>query len=71
MKDKSEYCLSDLKQVSIEDLVKELTSREGVTTQTVSWGKRYPDLSHDEWGLRIGPAKIIIIKTFKRKDGYK
>lgn len=40
-------------------------------SQTVSWGKRFPDLSHDEWNLRTGPATIIIIETFKRKDGYK
>jgi len=61
----------DLKNVKIEDLVEELTSREDVTMQTVSWGKRYPDLSHDEWNIRTGPAKIIVIKTFNRKDGYK
>lgn len=66
-----EYCSLDLKHVKIEDLVEELTSREEVTMQTVSWGKRFPDLSHDEWNIRTGPAKIIIIKTFKREDGYK
>ncbi len=66
-----EHCSLDLKHVNIEDLVEELTSREGVTMQTVSWGKRYPDLSHDEWNIRTGPAKIIVIKTFNRKDGYK
>lgn len=43
----------------------ELLSREGVTRQTVSWGKRFPDLSHDEWNIRTGPATIIIIKTNK------
>jgi hypothetical protein len=62
---------SNLKNVKIEDLINELLSREDVTSQTVSWGKRFPDLSHDEWNIRTGPAKIIIIKTFKRKDGYK
>lgn len=61
----------DLKHVKIGDLVKELLTREGVTRQTVSWGKRFPDLSHDEWNIRTGPAEIIIIKTFERKDGYK
>ncbi len=61
----------DLKKIKIGDLVNELLSREGVTSQTVSYGKRFPDLSHDEWNLRTGPAKIIIIKTFERKDGYK
>lgn len=66
-----EYSRQDLKNIKIEDLIKELLSREGVTSQSVSWGKRFPDLSHDEWNLRTGPAKIIIIKTFKRKDGYK
>lgn len=65
------YCSLDLKHVKTGDLVEELASREGVTTQTVSWGKRFPDLSHDEWNIRTGPAKIIIIKTFNRKDGYK
>lgn len=59
----------DLKNIKIEDLVDELISREGVTLQTVP--KRFPDLSHDEWNLRTGPATIIIIKTFKRNDGYK
>lgn len=67
----SECYRVDLKNVKIDDLVEELLSREGVTSQTVSWGKRFPDLSHDEWNIRIGPAKIIIIKTSGRKDGYK
>lgn len=55
----------DLKNVRLEELVNELLSREGVTRQTVSWGKRFPDLSHDEWNIRTGPATIIIIKTNK------
>lgn len=66
-----ECCVSSLKHVKIGDLIEELLSREDVTLQTVSWGKRFPDLSHDEWNIRTGPAKIIIIKTFERKDGYK
>ncbi len=53
---------ANLKNVKIGDLVDELLSREGVTSQTVSLGKRFPDLSHDEWNIRTGPAKIIIIK---------
>lgn len=61
----------NLTNVKIEDLIKELLSREDVTWQTVSWGERFPDLSHDEWNIRTGPATIIIIKTSKRKDGYK
>lgn len=69
--EESEYYKPDLKDVKIGDLVEELLSREGVTLQTVSWGKRFPDLSHDEWNIRTGPAVIIIVKTFKRKDGYK
>lgn len=67
----SKCCDQDLKNVKIGDLIEELLSREGVISQTVSWGQRFPDLSHDEWNIRTGPAKIIIIKTFERKDGYK
>lgn len=66
----SESVKLNLKNVKMGDLVEELLSREEVTSQTVSWGERFPDLSHDEWNIRTGPAKIIIIKTFKRKDGY-
>jgi hypothetical protein len=69
--EESECHKPDLKNVEIGDLVEELLSREDVTRQTVSWGKRLPDLSHDEWNLRTGPVEIIIIKTFERKDGYK
>jgi len=67
----SECYIPNLKNVKIGDLVEELLSREEVTSRTVPHGKRFPDLSHDEWNLRTGPAKIIIIKTFERKDGYK
>lgn len=69
--EESECYKQNLKNVKIGDLIEELKSREDVTSQTVSWGKRFPDLSHDEWNLRTGPAVIIIVKTFKRKDGYK
>lgn len=62
---------SELKGVSISDLVNELLEREEVISRTVSHGERFPDISHDEWNIRTGPAKIIIIRTFKRKDGYK
>ncbi len=62
----------DLKNVHIKDLIEELLSREDVISRSVPHGKRFPDLSHDDWGsLRIGPAEIIIVKTFERKDGYK
>jgi hypothetical protein len=67
----SKCCDQDLKNVKIGDLVEELLSREDVTSQTVSWNQKFPDLSHDEWNIRAGPAKIIIIKTFERKDEYK
>lgn len=67
----SECYRTNLKNVKIGDLIEELLSREDVTSQSVSWGKRFPDLSHDEWNIRTGPAKIIIIKTLERKDGYK
>lgn len=66
-----EYINPNLKNVKTKDLVDELLSREGVTSQSVPHGRRFPDLSHDEWNIRTGPATIIIIKTFERKDGYK
>lgn len=70
-KEGSECYKPNLKNIKMDDLVDEILSREGVTRQTVSLGKRFPDLSHDEWNLRTGPATIITIKTFERKDGYK
>lgn len=66
-----EHIDPNLKNVKIKDLVDELLSRERVTSQSVSHGRRFPDLSHDGWNLRTGPAEIIIIETFERKDGYK
>ena len=54
------------------DLINELLSREKVWSMSVSHGSRFPDLSHtDNNDLRIGPAKIIVVETFNRQDGYK
>ena len=39
--EESEYYKPNLKHVKIGDLIKELLSREEVTSQTVSWGKRF------------------------------
>lgn len=61
----------NLKNVKIGDLIDELLSRDEVTSQTVSWGKRFPYLSHDEWNIVTGPAKIIMIKTSERNDERK
>ncbi len=60
-----------LKDVKTEDLVNELLTREKITSITVYHGRKFPDISHDEWNIRTGPAKIIIIHTFNRNDGYK
>ena len=62
---------SDLKKIKTGDLVNELLTRERIKSISVYHGRRFPDLSHDEYNIRTGPAKIIIIETFERKDGYK
>lgn len=65
VENRSECYRSNLRNVKIGDLIEELLSRDGVTSQTIPWGKRFPDLSHDGWNIRTGPAKIIIIRDEK------
>jgi len=68
----TEACYKDnLKKISTKDLIDELLTRERVKSITVYHGRKFPDLSHDEWNIRTGPAQVIIIETFNRKDGYK